>query len=133
MGDSLREIEQRLIPVHFVAHYLSRMQKPRATKLSTLNLIAQTKNPHPTGSLKQENNDADADNFQPIPRKDLNKKNAASVLMKRLYGARMGRFDLLRAINTLSEPLTESDSVCDQRLDRLMCYVWSTLEYRQIG
>ena len=66
------------------------------------------------------------------PTKSLN-KNAASVLMKTLYGARMGRFDLLRAINTLAKRLVDWNAECDRRLYRLMCYIWSTFSYRQVG
>ena len=58
--------------------------------------------------------------------KSLN-KNAASVL------TRMGRFDLLRAINTLAKRLVDWNAECDRRLYRLMCYIWSTFSYRQVG
>ena len=53
-------------------------------------------------------------------------RNAASVLMKVMYGARMARYALLRAINTLAKRLTFWDEECDKRLYRLMCYIWST-------
>ena len=58
---------------------------------------------------------------------------AASVLMNILYGARMARYDLLKATNTLACRLTKWDSDCDARLHRLVSYIWSTLDERQVG
>ena len=39
---------------------------------------------------------------------------AAKVLMKLLYGARLARFDLLRAINNLSASITKWTPECDK-------------------
>ena len=58
---------------------------------------------------------------------------AAKVLMKILYGARMARFDLLRAVCHLACFVTKWTSECDRRLHRLMCYIASTKHYRQCG
>ena len=58
---------------------------------------------------------------------------AAKVLMKLLYGARLARFDLLRAINNLAAYITKWTPDCDKRLHRIMCYVDSTLKHRLIG
>ena len=46
---------------------------------------------------------------------------AAKVLMKVLYGARMARFDLLRAVCSLACSVTKWDKDCDRKLHRLMC------------
>ena len=53
--------------------------------------------------------------------------------MKVLYGARMARFDLLRAVCSLACCVTRWDTDCDKRLHRLMCYINSTKHYRQVG
>ena len=45
---------------------------------------------------------------------------AAKVLMKILYGARMARFDLLRAVCLLATQITKWDAYCDRRLHRLV-------------
>ena len=45
---------------------------------------------------------------------------AASVLMKLLYGARFARWDLLKAINLLSQRITMWNKACDRSLYRLM-------------
>eukprot|EP00975_Prorocentrum_lima_P028059 5897646-Prorocentrum_lima.AAC.1 len=56
---------------------------------------------------------------------------AARVLMKILYGARMARFDLLRAVSYLAACVTKWTLTCDQDLHRLVCYINSTLSLRQ--
>ena len=61
------------------------------------------------------------------------KPYAAKVLMKVLYAARYARFDLLRAVCYLAQFITKWDEHCDRRLYRLMCYINSTLHYRQTG
>jgi hypothetical protein len=53
--------------------------------------------------------------------------------MKVLYGARMARFDLLRAVCALACNVIKWDTYCDRKLHRLMCYIHSTLHYRQVG
>ncbi len=58
---------------------------------------------------------------------------AAKVLMKLLYGARLARFDLLRAINNLAGYITKWTPECDKRLHRIMCYVHTSLHYRMVG
>ena len=58
---------------------------------------------------------------------------AASILMKVLYGARMVRFDLLKAVNYLASRITKWSPECDRRLRRLMCYIDSTAESELIG
>ena len=59
--------------------------------------------------------------------------HAAKVLMKLLYGARLARFDLLRAINHLAGYITKWTPDCDKRLHRIMCYVQTSLKYRMVG
>jgi hypothetical protein len=49
--------------------------------------------------------------------------HAASILMKVLYGARMGRWDLLKAVASLATHLTKWTPACDKALFRLMCYI----------
>ena len=46
---------------------------------------------------------------------------AAKVLMKTLYGARMARYDLLRAVCTLAACVTKWTEQRDIELFRLMC------------
>jgi hypothetical protein len=58
--------------------------------------------------------------------------HAAAILMKCLCGARMARFDILRAITRLACSLTRWTSECDRRLHRLMCYINSTKHLRMI-
>ncbi|CAE8593142.1 unnamed protein product, partial [Polarella glacialis] len=48
---------------------------------------------------------------------------ACSVLMKVLYGARLARFDLLKAVAGLASKVTKWSVSCDKRLFRLMCYI----------
>jgi hypothetical protein len=61
------------------------------------------------------------------------KEHASKVLMKILYGARMARMDLLRVVNQLACLVTKWDEQCDKKLHRLVCYIKSTLHWRQIG
>ena len=55
------------------------------------------------------------------------------VLMKVLYGARMCRYDLLRATCTLASNATRWTREDDRKLHKLMCYINSTLDYRMYG
>ncbi|CAE8731662.1 unnamed protein product, partial [Polarella glacialis] len=48
---------------------------------------------------------------------------ACSVLMKVLYGARLARLDLLKAVAGLASKVTKWSVSCDKRLFRLMCYI----------
>ena len=45
----------------------------------------------------------------------------------------MARLDILRAVSFLAAQITKWSPLCDRRLDRLMCYVWSSLELRQVA
>ena len=58
---------------------------------------------------------------------------AARVLMKVLYGARMARYDLLRAVNGLATEITQWTPRCDMRLHRLMGYICHTLVMELYG
>lgn len=58
---------------------------------------------------------------------------AARILMKKLYGARYARPDLLRAISALARKTTKWRPMQDAQLHRLVCYVKSTLHYRHVG
>ena len=53
--------------------------------------------------------------------------------MKILYAARMARFDLLKATNSLACKLTKWDEKCDLQLRRLVAYIWSSLGKRLVG
>ena len=59
--------------------------------------------------------------------------HAAKVLMKIVYGARMARFDLLRAISYLASSVTKWTKQCDEDLYRLICYIHTTRDYRQVA
>ncbi len=58
---------------------------------------------------------------------------AAKILMKILYGARMARYDLLRAICYLATCVTKWTQQCDRDLHRLVCYLKTTQHYKQIS
>ena len=56
---------------------------------------------------------------------------APKICMKVLYGARMARHDLLRAVSGLAAHFTRWTRECDRRLYRLMCYISTTAHYKQ--
>ena len=58
---------------------------------------------------------------------------ASSVLMRFLHGARMARFDLLKAVANLAKNVTSWNANCDKRLHRLICYVNYSLDLRLKG
>ena len=58
---------------------------------------------------------------------------AAQVLMQILYTARYCRHDLLRATGRLATMITKWNSECDRRLHRLVCYVNSTFDMKQVA
>jgi hypothetical protein len=53
---------------------------------------------------------------------------ACSILMKILYGARIARYDLLRATCGLAGLVTKWTRACDKKLYKLVCYINSTLD-----
>ena len=53
--------------------------------------------------------------------------------MQLLYAARYARFDLLCAVSKLAQRIVTWDARCDAALYRLICYVNTTLSWRQIG
>ena len=59
--------------------------------------------------------------------------HASAVLGKVLYGARLARFDLLRAVASLACHVQRWTVDCDRRLHRLMCYINTTKHLRMIG
>ena len=59
--------------------------------------------------------------------------DAAAVLMKVLYGARMGRYDLIRPAQALASRVTKWNHLCDRKLHRLISYVNSTLDLHLYG
>ena len=59
--------------------------------------------------------------------------DAAAVLMKVLYGARMGRYDLIRPVQALASRVTKWNHLCDRKLHRLISYVNSTFDLHLYG
>ena len=55
---------------------------------------------------------------------------AARVIMKIMYGARMARPDLLRTVSYLARFLTKWNEDTDKRLQRLMSYIHHSYSYR---
>ena len=53
--------------------------------------------------------------------------------MQILYAARYARFDLLCAVSKLAQRIAIWDKDCDKAIYRLMCYIHSTLGWRQMG
>ena len=58
---------------------------------------------------------------------------ASKVLMKILFAARMARWDLLRATQSLASRVTKWSRDCDAALHRLVCYINSSLDIRMQG
>ena len=58
---------------------------------------------------------------------------AASIVMKVMYGARMARFDLLRAVQGLARHMTKWTRRHAQELWRMMCYIKATKHWRLVG
>jgi hypothetical protein len=58
---------------------------------------------------------------------------ASAVLMKILYAARLGRFDLLRPVTALGSRITTWTKLCDARLHRLVCYIQGSLSLKMYG
>ena len=58
---------------------------------------------------------------------------AAAVLMKILYGARMGRYDLIRAVQALASRITKWNRLCDKKLHRIVSYINTTLDLHLYG
>ena len=80
----------------------------------------------------------------PIPKaleeEEVNESNrgslapqAASILMKLLYAARVCRFDLLRSINNLARKITKWTRKEDALLHHLMAYVHQSKHHMMIG
>ena len=53
--------------------------------------------------------------------------------MKILYGARMCRYDLLRAVAYLATCVTRWTRQCDEDLFQLICYINTTAHYKQLN
>ena len=58
---------------------------------------------------------------------------AVALLMKLLYGARMGQYDLIRPAQALASLTTTWDGLCDKKLHRLVCNINSTLDLNLYG
>ena len=66
-------------------------------------------------------------------RKGVMQPYAAKILMTIMYSARAARFDLLKAVTFLAKYITRWDARCDQRLHRLMCFLFATKEDVMMG
>ena len=53
--------------------------------------------------------------------------------MKLLWGARLGRPDVLRAITHLATLVSKWSKACDRMLHRLMAYVSQSTDYTLVG
>jgi len=58
---------------------------------------------------------------------------ASRVLMKILYAARVGRYDLLRPLCSLATKVTKWSVTCDRMLHRLVSYINSSLDVASFG
>ena len=58
---------------------------------------------------------------------------ASRILMKVLYGARMARPELLKAVGRLACKVTKWTQQCDAELHRVMCYIKSTPNHQLVG
>jgi hypothetical protein len=56
-------------------------------------------------------------------------KDAAKIIMKALYGARLVRFELLWPICSSARQVTKWTRACGKRLHRLMCYIHHTVDH----
>ena len=113
--DALRK-NQGIGPLEFKLPQSASKKKPKPKQ-------PKAKLPVKEGSVKEPAPEkVEAGVLQPI---------AASVLMQMLYGARYARPDLLRAISMLARKMTKWRPMQDMQLHRLVCYVKSTLSYRQ--
>jgi hypothetical protein len=56
-------------------------------------------------------------------------KDAAKIIMKALYGARLVRFELLWPICSSARQVSKWTRACDKRLHRLICYIHHTEDH----
>jgi len=56
-------------------------------------------------------------------------KDAAKIIMKTLYGARLVRFELLWPICSSARQVSKWTRACDKRLHRLICYIHHTEDH----
>ena len=55
----------------------------------------------------------------------------SQIVLKCLYLARIGRFDILWSVNKLASSITKWSKACDKRMNRLISYIHHTSEYWQ--
>ena len=55
----------------------------------------------------------------------------SQMVLKCLYLARIGRFDILWSVNKLARSITKWTKAWDKRLNRLISYIHHTCEYKQ--
>ena len=73
-----------------------------------------------------------------IPLEEFNVKGelspvAARIVLKALYVARIGRMDLMWAVNMLAREVTKWTVACDRRLHRMISWMHHTIEHAQIN
>ena len=73
---------------------------------------------------------ASPDDPEPPTKSGVLQPIAAKVLMKILYGARMARYDLLRAVCHAASCITKWTEQQYMDLFRLICFIKSTSHYR---
>ena len=59
--------------------------------------------------------------------------DAAKIVMKMLYGARLVRYDLLWPICSIARQISKWSAACDRRLFRLVSYLNCTLDHSLEG
>ena len=58
-------------------------------------------------------------------------KVSSQIVLKRLYLASIGRPDILWSVNKFARSITKWTKACDERLCRLISYIYHTCEYKQ--
>ena len=59
-------------------------------------------------------------------------EQAARIVLKALYVARIARYDFLWTVNILAREVTRWTIACDRRLHRLICYMHQTGDWAQV-
>ena len=84
----------------------------------------------PTLLARSDQGENNTDNEE-VPDSGLLRPVAAKILMKILYGARMARYDLLKAVCHSASCITKWTRQNDVDVYRLICYIQTTIEYCQ--
>ena len=57
---------------------------------------------------------------------------AARIVLKALYVARIARYDFMWTVNMLAPEVTRWSAACDRRVHRLICYMHQTADWAQL-